>query len=332
MNEGELKQRVGPGAVITTLVLVAGCTVLSPGARQRPVLTGIEWPPDQPRVRLEKVIRTRADLGRTFRSWFTRRDDELFTRPYGVAWDEEDLLVADPGAGEVVRLGADGTITRSAAGALGMPIGITACDWGVVVSDPARGAVVRLDSGLRVAAVLLEGLDRPTGVACLGTDVAVVETGAHRVVLRDASGELAFFGQRGNRGGEFNFPTAVAEDNLALWIGDVLNFRIQLLDPATGEAVLGFGRLGDSSGEMPRLKGIAIDPWGRIWVSDAHLDEVAVFSRDGLFLMSLGGSGSSPGRFAFPAGVAIRRDGAVAVADSLNRRIQLLRITDNGDD
>ena len=76
---------------------------------------------------------------------------------------------------------------------------------------------------------------------------------------------------------------------------------------------------------MPRLKGLAVDAHGRIWITDAYLDQVALYDRQGRHLMSFGGAGTGPGEFAFPAGIAAHHDGRVAIVDSLNQRIQVFR-------
>ena len=78
---------------------------------------------------------------------------------------------------------------------------------------------------------------------------------------------------------------------------------------------------------MPRLKSVAVDAQGHLWVSDAHLDRVSLYDDRGALLISIGGRGDEPGRFSFPAGIAAHADGRVAVVDSLNRRVQLFRVT-----
>ena len=70
---------------------------------------------------------------------------------------------------------------------------------------------------------------------------------------------------------------------------------------------------------------------GNLWVSDAHLDQVALYRGDGTFLTSVGGSGSEPGQFSFPAGIAAHEDGRVAVVDSLNQRIQIFKVSVSDD-
>ena len=74
---------------------------------------------------------------------------------------------------------------------------------------------------------------------------------------------------------------------------------------------------------MPRI----VDSEGRIWVTDGHLDRVSLYDEDGNLLISIGGTGSSPGEFSFPTGIAVHPDGRVAIVDSLNRRLQIFEPT-----
>ena len=105
-----------------------------------------------------------------------------------------------------------------------------------------------------------------------------------------------------------------------------MNFRIQRVDASSGRPLGAFGQLGDAPGEMPRLKGISVDSAGHVWVADAYLDQVLLYDDRGNFLLAIGNSGSGTGEFLFPAGIAASRDGTVAVADSLNRRLKVFRI------
>jgi sugar lactone lactonase YvrE len=310
-------------------------------------------------VALERVITTRKDLRRgRFLRWLTGRGDPpLFQRPFGVAWDGEDLLVTDPGRGELVRIAADGRVSQTAGELLLSPIGVAACREGIVVSDSLRGRVASLDRDLRLQHWLAEGLERPTGVACDREGrVFIVETARHRVLVLEPVGgsppastvsaeagatrgpdrgypaiggghRLAgILGGRGDAPGRFNFPTVITLGEETVWVGDTLNFRIQAFTAPTGRVTSTFGQIGDSPGEMPRLKGLAVDAGGRVWASDSYLEQVALYSPDGGFLTAFGGRGAMPGDFSFPAGLAAHTDGRVAVVDSFNRRIQIFRL------
>lgn len=317
--------------VVVGLVLGLGCasgTLTGSSPRS----SSPAWPPGDPRVRFEKVVETEKDLGRSafFQRLTGQGPQPLFERPYGVAWDGEDLLVTDPGAGIVLRLTENGKIFRSRPDVLAGPIGVAACLGGVVVADGRSGRVGLFDERLHFARWLAEDLERPTGVACVSDGVAVVETAAHRVVVLRGDGTRRELGTRGTGAGEFNYPAAITVAGDVLWVGDTLNFRIQEIDAETGRSSGTFGRLGDSAGETPRVKGLAVDVMGHLWVSDAHLDLIALFDRDGVFLMDIGGPGEAIGQFSFPTGIAAHPDGRMAVVDFLNRRIQILRVVDDG--
>ncbi len=324
-------RRMRSGSLL--LVLAAGALAIAGCASSQRVartdFSTLEWPTGNPRVRLESVIRSRHDLGRRdVFSWVVgRRAEALFTRPHGVAWDGEDLIVTDPAARRILRIGKGGQVKFSPVGVVEEPIGVAACSRGLIVTDVGSGGVALVDRQLRFVRWLAEDLDRPTGVACHGEVVWVVETGAQRIVALAGDGRRSF-GQRGAEPGEFNYPTAAAFGNGRLYVGDTLNFRIQSLDPETGTALDSFGRLGDAPGEMPRIKGVAVDKSGHVWVSDAFLDMVSIYSADGGYLLGIGRQGIGPAEFAFPAGIAAHPDGRIAVVDSLNRRIQVFRVVE----
>ena len=316
--------RRAPGALAIVIALAACGGVR---VADRPLPLGLAWPPGDPRVRLERVLV--LERGSSILTVLSGRREEapIFERPYGVAWDGDDLLVADPGARRVLRVADGGRVSVSPEGAAGAPVALAACGSGVVASDPGEGRVVRLDRDLRRIAVLADGLQRPTGLACRDGRVYVAETGAHRITILEPDGTRRSFGGRGAEPGRFNFPTTLALTGDELLVGDTLNFRVQRLDAETGAVRGVFGRLGDAAGEMPRIKGVAVDAKGQVWVTDALTSIVSLYNAKGDLLLALGGEGTAPGRFSFPAGVAAHPDGRVAVADSFNRRIQVFRVT-----
>jgi DNA-binding beta-propeller fold protein YncE len=309
------------------------------GHRTTTAVEGLAWPPGDPRVRLERILEPRGSgggAGGFLRRLAGKADRDALERPYAAAWDGEDLLITDPGSSQVVRLGPGGRITAASRGELASPIGVAVCPAGIVVSDSRGGGVARFDSRLHFEGWIAEGLERPTGVACDGDRVLVVETGRHRVVAFEPTGPqsggawraASCFGQRGGGAGELNYPAAVASGAGSVWVGDTLNFRLQRFTAADGRFQGSFGHLGDAPGEMPRIKGLAVDRARQLWISDAHLDQVSLYTADGTFLIALGGRGGAPGSFSFPAGIAAHPDGRVAVVDSLNRRIQIFRLVE----
>jgi DNA-binding beta-propeller fold protein YncE len=325
---------------VVASILIVGTLRESRGAGPRAKEIGR----GSPHVSLDRVIDSGnlATKKSKLLRWIVDQEaDSLLQRPFAVAWDEDSLLVTDPGTGRVLRIDPRDRVKLSSTDALVTPMGIARCTAGILVTDSSTGDLLAFDSDLRLMGTVASGLNRPTGVACHDGRVIVVETGRHRlVVLEDRFQDSAIWiddesecwGRRGGGNGEWNFPTAVAADGNRLWVGDTLNFRVQQLASSGGEFVTAFGQNGDAPGEMPRIKGLAVDSVGNLWVSDAHLDQVALYRSDGAFLTSVGGSGGQPGEFSFPAGVAAHEDGRVAVVDSLNRRIQVFSVSSPGKD
>jgi len=312
-------------AIYLLILQGAGCAGTQGGSST--AFDALGWPRDDPRVRLDTVVGPRRDTSwgnaGFFRRLVGKSAPDLYQHPFGVAWLGDGLLVSDPDGGRITRIPSTGRVVASASGLFQRPMGIAVCKAGIVVSDAATGKVALLDSKLQLVRWLAEGLARPTGVACSGDRVVVVETGEHRIDVLGPDGNRQSIGRHGAGPGEFNFPTAVAVDGDSLWVGDTLNFRVQQIDLNSGAFITAFGQVGDGAGEMPRIKGIAVDTVGHLWVSDGLLDQVALYTRSGTFLIAIGARGEEPGEFSFPTGIAVHADGRVAVADSLNRRVQV---------
>ncbi len=71
--------------------------------------------------------------------------------------------------------------------------------------------------------------------------------------------------------------------------------------------------------------GVAVDRHDRVWVSSLN-DRVQAFTPEGKFLFGIGGTGTEPGQFEQPHGMAFDSHGHLYVADSGNQRIQKFKI------
>ena len=69
----------------------------------------------------------------------------------------------------------------------------------------------------------------------------------------------------------------------------------------------------------------AVDSAGHVYVADAAFDNIQIFDRPGNFLLHFGGTGTQPGEFWLPGGVAIDRENHIYVADAYNRRVQIFQ-------
>jgi DNA-binding beta-propeller fold protein YncE len=327
--------------VILVLSLLRASLLSAADVGVRPVV----WPPapEPPRLAFVRSFSGAADLG-IARGLLDRVRDLIFgeaetrlVRPMAVVASRGVIYVADPGVRGVHRFdtvrGSYGVVRAADGSPLPSPVGLALGAAGeVYVTDSARAEVLVIAPEGRSALPLKLGVRpaQPTGIAydSRRRQLIVADTAAHRLLVFAADGtHLSTIGRRGTAGGEFNFPTHLwVESDGGLLVSDSLNFRVQSFD-AEGRFVASFGRQGDGIGDAPRQKGIASDRHGHIYVADAVLDALQIFDRSGRLLLALGGRGSETGEFRLPAGVFIESGDAelIYVADSANRRIQVLR-------
>jgi sugar lactone lactonase YvrE len=234
---------------------------------------------------------------------------EALSDPFGVAVDADDnLYVSDGQGGRVFRVAKDGTLT-----------------------------------------LVTERLDMPSALACTPDgDLIVANTGAHTVVrVNVADGSVTTLAgvpnQSGQRDGPalqalFNAPigVAVAPDG-TIYIADTYNDRLCVLSTAgqvrtlAGGAGQGFqdGAGGSAMFDTPCAVIVAFD--GSLFVADTGNHRIRRVTPDGQ-VTTVAGAGDddlrdgAPGQagLAEPMALALRRDGALVIADAASAALRLL--------
>jgi DNA-binding beta-propeller fold protein YncE len=299
-------------------------------------------PPDEAKIRLEAIFRGRADLEGSGKvaKWLIGRSpkspyDDL-KKPFAVAFDPEGrILVTDWQTGALLRfdrkeerydvLGTQGRVRLKA------PMGLAVSDSGdIYVADTGLRSVIAFGPEGDILQTYGKAgeLTNPTDAALSpdGQHLLVADSKAHQIVVFDvATAEvIRRFGERGDRPGQFAFPTSLVfgpEGNL--FIVDQINSRVQVLT-ADGEYLDEFGNLGVGFGDFVRPKDIAVDEVGFIYVTDNAFNNVQLFDIDFSLLTFVGEGGMGPGQFQGASGVAVRGS-EFAVVDQLGRRVQLFR-------
>jgi DNA-binding beta-propeller fold protein YncE len=311
-------------------------------AQPRPSSAGrLAWPapPAPARIRFVRAIDPRAVRGRP--SVFTRLlrfvvgrgDEPEMKQPYGIAVGPDGTLYVADTFGRAIHVYDLEKSRYSAIDVAGDSlIGVGVAAGRLFVTDSASGRVLCLDPKGRVlwSRGPKEGLLRPTGLVVGDDRVYVTDTVANRVVVLNFAGAVvAFFGERGNGPGQFNYPTNIARGaDGRLYVTDAMNFRVQVFD-ADGRHLRAFGRLGDAPGDFDKPKGIAVDSEGHVYVVEGINDVVQIFDESGRLLLHFGESGSGDGQFWLPSGIAIARD-VVYVADAANQRVEIFEYVKEG--
>ena len=129
----------------------------------------------------------------------------------------------------------------------------------------------------------------------------------------------------------FRRPKGVATDIYGrLIVADTDNLRLVTLSAWTGQPLgtwataEGGPNAGRALGVSGSPRGVAVDPYGQVYVADTYNHRVQLLAADGSPLAQWGTEGGVPGDFRFPSGVALDGAGALYVADTGNHRIQRL--------
>jgi len=180
-----------------------------------------------------------------------------------------------------------------------------------------------------------------------GGTLFVADQGNHRIQKFTTDGKfLGKWGEHGDRPGQFGGPEPAGsrfagphflalDKKFRLYTTEGALGRIQQFS-AMGAPLHAWGDKGQQPGGFGEMRlggmknsvgpiAIAADRRGRIWVSSLN-DRVQAFTPEGKFLFGIGGSGSEPGKFSGPHGMAFDSKGYLYVCDARNQRIQKFEI------
>jgi len=250
-------------------------------------------------------------------------------RPTRLAITETSLFVTDLRQSAVVQYDLSGAYVGTWSEPAG-PIGVAVHpDGRILVSRREDGQVAVYDAGFNFQRFLDPGVVAFEGPTDVDVDsntgrILVVDSAADRVVVFEDDETLAFVvGVRGSVSGAFKFPSSVAVDLTSggFAIGDQDNYRVQRFTGAgLFEGSFGY-RIkytpgGGSEGWLPRTSGVAFDGAGRIYVADAIMSTLRVFSPTGAELAKVATYGAGTGELHTPTDVALDAAGRVFVADA----------------
>lgn len=140
----------------------------------------------------------------------------------------------------------------------------------------------------------------------------------HIIVFNSFGKAIRVISRRGMSPGRSLAITALAAGPDGLYVFDRLSLPVQVFS-WNGEFRYSFGE-----DELSYPIAGAVDRQGRVYVSEQADNSLRIY-QDGVLVETFGGAGAEPGRFRTATDLWIR-NGRLYVADSLNRRIQVLKI------
>jgi hypothetical protein len=199
------------------------------------------------------------------------------------------------------------------------PYGVALRDNRLYVVDTRGGGYVVFDFVLNQFH-RVSGMKKPINITIDDEgNKYVTDTELDQVAVFDRNDErvMTYSGQ-----GDYK-PGDVAVIGNKLYITDLKNHQIQVLDKATGLKVYSIASSGSAEGQLYHPTNLAIAKNGNLLVSDTTNFRVAEFTLDGRYVGQIGEIGTSIGKFARPKGVTVDREGRIYVVDAAFQNVQV---------
>jgi DNA-binding beta-propeller fold protein YncE len=265
------------------LALLAGCT---PPVVERKIAF-FPPPPQLPRIQYLTSFRGRKDVEK--QSWFNRfvvgeRKDVRVDKPYGVGIHKGKVYVCD----------TNGT---------------------VVVFDLERKT--------------FEPLKGATGLGALRLPVNIaIDADGTKYVADSVRGQIVVFDANDAYVTAYGVPERwrpvdVVPFGNELFVADVANGLVVVLDRQTGAPVRTIGDKGEPAERLDRPTNVAIDAEGMLYVTDVGRFQVVEFDREGHFKAAIGKPGDNLGHFTRPKGIALDREGRLYAVDAAFNNVQV---------
>ena len=294
-------------------------TVNNAPIRGSPFIVMVKQSPKQ----LGKPVKTLVDLG----------------DPHAVVVNGTHVVVTEWGASKITFFDRDidaGSGSASSFEKIGevplkQPTGITIDSEGYlyVVDAESCHLMKFCDDGTLVKKIGkkgsgLEEFKLPGGIRVFRDKIYICDRGNHRVQIFTTDLEYCeYFGKKGDRQGQFDFPVAAAFDKSGdLYVTDCNNERVQVFD-RDGHYLRSFGTKGTEPGMLYRPAFIEIDGEDHVFVTEEQNHRVSVFQTNGVFITSFGAKGTELGKLDFPKGIFSDEDGFIYVCDHGNLRVQV---------
>jgi DNA-binding beta-propeller fold protein YncE len=207
---------------------------------------------------------------------------------------------------------------------LGKPYGVTIHDGKLFICDTRSAGVVIFDLVARKTEVMGQGeaapLRKPVNIAVDDDGYRYVADTLHRrLMVYDRSNRYV----RAIGDPKTWKPTDVTIAGDRLYVIDILNAQVVILDRKTGEELGRFASTGSGPEELFLPTNIEVDRQGNIYVSDTGNFRVLKFDPEGRLLRQFGELGTSLGHFARPKGIAVDHENRLYVVDSAFENVQI---------
>lgn len=150
----------------------------------------------------------------------------------------------------------------------------------------------------------------------------------HKYVADKSRQQILVFNERDEflraYGAEKQFvPTDVVVFADRVFVSDIRENEVEVLDKASGEVVTKIGGTGEKEGYLRRPTHLALDGDGNVYVTDFMNFRIQKFDKTGTFLKTIGEAGTFPGATPRPKGIAIDKAGFLYAVDAAFELVQV---------
>ena len=263
----------------------------------------------------------------------------LFRAPTRTALDAQgNLYVTDSRAGQVVKLGTNGTLLATRTG-LSKPLGVASGNQGrVYVGEEGTRRVLVYDTTLtNTPSSLGIGTNEfllPNHIAVDPTQsngwIYVSDSLTNQIRCYTNTTLVKTIGSKGTGNGQFDFPAGVyVSPARELYVVDQNNDRVQVFN-STGTFQRAFSLRTPAdlvtTNVYGRAQGITGDGAGYVYVADAFQNEIKVFDTQGVYQVSFGGMGEWIGQLRSPVALAMGPDSRLFIAAINNNRMEIFNV------
>lgn len=271
------------------ILFLAGCVATPEGKLESSDPVFYPPLPNPPRIQYLTTFSSSNDVSRAksdFASFLVGEEDDnnYITKPYGVQMHGGKIYVVDSGAA------------------------------GYVILDLVNQKfdVIRDHGGGQIKKAINISID---------TDGSkyITDTQRNQVLIFDKNERFVrAFGVKG----QFRpVDTAISGDKL--FVADVQDHEIEVLDKHSGALLYSFGKAGSAEDQFYHPTNIAIGPDNHLYISDTSNFRIQKFTMEGQYVRSFGSIGVNLGQFSRPKGIALDREGNFYAVDAGFENVQL---------
>jgi DNA-binding beta-propeller fold protein YncE len=208
--------------------------------------------------------------------------------------------------------------------AVNKPYGVAISDGKIYVTDTRGPGYAVFDlKNKKLKGISGSGSGRmklPTNIAIDKDGMKyVTDTGLNQVLAFDKDDNfIRAYGVKG----QFK-PGDVAVSGNRLYVSDLKNHEIQVLDKLSGKLLFKFGKAGKKEGDLYYPTNMVIGPDNYLYISEIGNFRIQKFTLDGKPVRIYGEVGDRPGQFARPKGIAVDREGNIYAVDAAFENIQV---------